>query len=119
MFPNRFNIYLHDTPSKSLFSRDARAFSHGCVRVQKPMEFAYTLLSLQEDNPEAVFNRALNSGKETQIDLASPVPVHIVYRTVWIDDAGEVQYRHDVYGRDTLVFDALVNVGVTLPALDS
>ena len=119
MFPNRFNIYLHDTPSKSLFSRDARAFSHGCVRVQKPMEFAYTLLSLQEDNPEAVFNRALNSGEETQIDLASPVPVHIVYRTVWIDDAGEVQYRHDVYGRDTLVFDALVNVGVTLPALDS
>lgn len=119
MFPNRFNIYLHDTPSKSLFSRDARAFSHGCVRVQKPMEFAYTLLSLQEDNPEATFNRALNSGKETQIDLASPVPVHIVYRTVWIDDAGEVQYRHDVYGRDTLVFDALVNVGVTLPALDS
>ena len=119
MFPNRFNIYLHDTPSKSLFSRDARAFSHGCVRVQKPMEFAYTLLSLQEDDPEAAFKRALNSGKETQIDLASPVPVHIVYRTVWVDDAGEVQYRHDVYNRDRMVFDALVNAGVTLPALDS
>lgn len=118
MFPNKFNIYLHDTPSKSLFSRDARAFSHGCVRVQKPMEFAYTLLSLQEDNPEAAFKRALNSGKETQIDLASPVPVHIVYRTVWIDDAGEVQYRHDVYGRDVMVFDALMNAGVTLPALE-
>ncbi len=119
MFPNKFNIYLHDTPSKSLFSRDARAFSHGCVRVQKPMEFAYTLLSLQEDDPEAAFKRALNTGRETQIDLASPVPVHIVYRTVWIDDAGEVQYRHDVYNRDRMVFDALVNAGVTLPALDS
>ncbi len=119
MFPNRFNIYLHDTPSKSLFSRDARAFSHGCVRVQKPMEFAYELLSLQEDNPEAAFNRALNSGKETQIDLAAPVPVHIVYRTVWIDGMGDVQYRHDVYNRDRMVFDALVNAGVTLPALDS
>ncbi len=118
MFPNRFNIYLHDTPSKSLFSRDARAFSHGCVRVQKPMEFAYTLLSLQETDPVAAFNRALNSGKETQIDLASPVPVHIVYRTVWIDHTGEVQYRHDVYGRDAMVFDALVNAGVTLPALE-
>ena len=118
MFPNKFNIYLHDTPSKSLFSRDARAFSHGCVRVQKPMEFAYTLLSLQEDDPEAAFKRALNTGRETQIDLASPVPVHIVYRTVWIDDAGEVQYRHDVYGRDVMVFDALMNAGVTLPALE-
>ncbi|OUS08733.1 hypothetical protein A9Q96_02660 [Rhodobacterales bacterium 52_120_T64] len=119
MFPNRFNIYLHDTPSKSLFSRDARAFSHGCVRVQKPMEFAYALLSLQEDNPETTFNRALNSGEETQINLAKPVPVHIVYRTVWIDSAGDVQYRHDVYSRDSMVFDALVNAGVTLPALDS
>ena len=119
MFPNRFNIYLHDTPSKSLFSRDARAFSHGCVRVQKPMEFAYTLLSLQEDDPEAAFKRALNSGKETQINLAAPVPVHIVYRTVWIDQAGEAEYRHDVYNRDSMVFDALVNAGVSLPALDS
>ncbi len=118
MFPNRFNIYLHDTPSKSLFSKDARAFSHGCVRVQKPMEFAYTLLSLQEDDPVAAFNRALNLGKETQIDLVSPVPVHIVYRTVFIDVAGEAQYRHDVYNRDRMVFDALVNAGVTLPALD-
>jgi len=117
MFPNRFNIYLHDTPSKSLFSRDARAFSHGCVRVQKPMEFAYTLLSLQEDDPEAAFQRALNTRKETQINLATPVPVHIVYRTVWIDQAGEVQYRHDVYNRDSMVFDALVNAGVSLPAL--
>ena len=118
MFPNRFNIYLHDTPSKSLFSRDARAFSHGCVRVQNPMQFAYTLLSLQEADPEAAFKRALNSGEETQIDLVKPVPVHIVYRTVWIDEAGEVQFRHDVYSRDRIVFDALVNAGVTLPALD-
>jgi len=119
MFPNRFNIYLHDTPSKSLFSQDARAFSHGCVRVQKPMEFAYTLLSLQEDDPKAAFKRALDSGRETQINLVTPVPVHIVYRTVWIDQAGEVQYRHDVYNRDSMVFDALVNAGVTLTALRS
>lgn len=119
MFPNKFNIYLHDTPARSLFSKDARAFSHGCVRVQKPMEFAYTLLSLQETDPEAAFHRALNTGKETQIDLARTVPVHIVYRTVWIDALGDVQYRHDVYGRDLLVFDALVNAGVTLPALES
>ncbi len=117
MFPNRFNIYLHDTPSKSLFSRDARAFSHGCIRVQNPFEFAYTLLSLQEDDPEAAFKRALNTGRETQINLVKPVPVHIVYRTVWIDQAGEAQFRHDIYNRDAMVFDALTNAGVTLPAL--
>jgi len=118
MFPNRFNIYLHDTPSKSLFARDARAFSHGCVRVQKPMEFAYTLLSLQEADPEAAFQRVLNTGKETQIDLVSPVPVHIVYRTVWIDSDGQPQYRHDVYNRDKMVFDALVAAGVTLTTVE-
>ena len=118
MFPNKYNIYLHDTPSKSLFSKDGRAFSHGCVRVQKPMEFAYTLLSRQETDPKAVFNDALMSGEETQIDLVSPVPVHIVYRTAWVDNSGEAQYRHDIYGRDILVFDALVNAGVTLPVLE-
>ena len=118
MFPNKYNIYLHDTPSKSLFSKDGRAFSHGCVRVQKPMEFAYTLLSKQEVNSKAVFNGALDTGEETQIDLVSPVPVHIVYRTAWVDNSGEPQYRHDIYGRDVLVFDALVNAGVTLPVLE-
>lgn len=118
MFPNKYNIYLHDTPAKSLFARDARAFSHGCVRVQKPMEFAYTLLSLQESDPQTVFHEALDTGEETQIDLVSPVPVHIVYRTVWIDHTGEVQYRHDVYGRDVMVYDALVIAGVSLPALE-
>jgi murein L,D-transpeptidase YcbB/YkuD len=118
MFPNKYNIYLHDTLAKSLFARDARAFSHGCVRVQKPMEFAYTLLSLQESNPQAAFHAALDTGEETQIDLASPVPVHIVYRTVWFDHMNVVQYRHDVYGRDVMVYDALVNAGVSLAALE-
>lgn len=118
MFPNKYNIYLHDTPAKSLFARDARAFSHGCVRVQKPMEFAYTLLSLQESDPKGVFHAALDTEEETQIDLLSPVPVHIVYRTVWFDHTNEVQFRHDVYGRDFLVFDALINAGVSLPALE-
>ncbi len=119
MFPNKYNIYLHDTPSRSLFAQDARAFSHGCVRVQKPMELAYTLLSLQETDPKGTFTTALESEEETQIALEKPVPVHIVYRTVWFDALGDVQYRHDVYGRDALVYDALINVGVTLPALES
>lgn len=117
MFPNKFNIYMHDTPARSLFSKDARAFSHGCVRVQKPLKFAYALLSLQTDNPEALFNDTLTSGKETQINLAKPVPVHIVYRTAWVDRDGEAQFRQDVYGRDELVMNALINAGVTFLAM--
>lgn len=117
MFPNRFNIYMHDTPAKSLFAKDARAFSHGCVRVHKPLEFAYALLSLQADDPETLFSTALATGEETQINLAKPVPVHIVYRTAWVDLDGESQFRHDVYGRDALVLNALIGAGVTLLAM--
>lgn len=115
MFPNKYNIYLHDTPSKSLFNRDARAYSHGCVRVQNPFDLAHTLLSLQEDDPESAFDAVLRTGRETRIDLAAPIPVHLVYRTVWIDGEGDAQYRHDVYGRDKLVFKALAAAGVTIP----
>lgn len=114
MFPNKYNIYLHDTPSKSLFARDARAYSHGCIRVQTPMEFAYELLAPQEVDPQLAFHAALDTGRETRIDLVTPVPVHIVYRTVWIDADGTPQYRHDVYGRDDLVMNQLMNAGVTL-----
>ncbi|OUS06327.1 hypothetical protein A9Q96_09740 [Rhodobacterales bacterium 52_120_T64] len=119
MFPNRFNIYMHDTPARSLFTKDARAFSHGCVRVQKPLEFAHALLSLQTNDPKSLFESILSSGEETQINLAKPVPVHIVYRTAWINRDGEAQFRHDIYGRDKLVYDALVNAGFTTPAIGS
>ena len=117
MFPNKYNIYLHDTPSRSLFNRDARAYSHGCVRVQKPMDLAYTLLSLQEDDPKSYFDSILATRRETQIDLAEPIPVHIVYRTAWFDKDGKINYRADIYGRDKLVFKALTKAGVTIPGL--
>lgn len=117
MFPNKFNIYMHDTPERSLFAKDARAFSHGCVRVEKPLEFAYALLSLQTNDPEVLFTTTLATGEETQINLEKPVPVHIVYRTAWVDREGEAQFRQDMYGRDDLVMNALINAGVTLPAV--
>ncbi|MEO0914760.1 MAG: L,D-transpeptidase family protein, partial [Pseudomonadota bacterium] len=75
MFPNQFNIYLHDTPSKSLFNRDARAYSHGCVRVQKPFELAHTLLAPQSDDPEGLFSSVLARGNERRINLETPVPI--------------------------------------------
>ncbi|NNK78359.1 MAG: L,D-transpeptidase family protein [Litoreibacter sp.] len=119
MFPNRHNIYLHDTPSKNLFSRQRRAFSHGCIRVHKPFDFAYALLKSQVNDPKGYFQRALSTRKEAQIDLKEPLPVHLVYYTAWVDQKGAPQYRNDVYGRDKRIFGALAKAGVSLRAVRS
>ena len=116
MFPNRYNIYLHDTPAKSLFSKEIRAFSHGCVRLQRPFEFAYELLSKQVDNPREYFQERLKTKRETQVDLEQPIPVHIIYRTAYTQAKGPVQYRRDVYGRDAKIWKAMANEGVVLRA---
>ncbi|MEY8827629.1 murein L,D-transpeptidase [Sedimentitalea sp. XS_ASV28] len=117
MFPNKYNIYLHDTPSKSLFDREVRAFSHGCIRLADPFDFAYALLSLQTDDPKGEFHRVLNSGRETKVTLDQPVPVHLIYRTALVDEKGRAEYRRDVYGRDAKIWKALENAGVTLAAV--
>lgn len=119
MFPNKYNIYLHDTPSRSLFNRDSRAFSHGCVRVQRPLELAYTLLAPQVSDPEATFQAARDTRRATRINLETPVPIYLTYQTVFLNDNGELAYRVDVYGRDELVFEALAENGVTLPEIAS
>ncbi len=119
MFPNKFNIYLHDTPSKSLFNRDTRAFSHGCVRLQKPFEFAHKLLEKQTSNPKGAFNAWLKTGKEQYVNLADPVPVYLTYRTVYFGDAKKPTFYADVYGRDKKVFNALSKAGVSLRAVQS
>jgi murein L,D-transpeptidase YcbB/YkuD len=119
MFPNRHNIYLHDTPAKSLFSRERRAFSHGCVRLSDPFDFAYALLAVQEDNPEAVFQRVLATGRETTLPLKVKVPVHLIYRTAFTQAKGRINFRPDVYGRDAKIFQALEDAGVELGAVRS
>ncbi len=119
MFPNKYNIYLHDTPSRSLFNRDSRAYSHGCVRVQRPLDLAYTLLAPQSSDPEATFQAARDTRRATTITLETPVPIYLTYQTVFLDETGELAYRVDVYGRDQLVFDALAENGVTLPEVAS
>lgn len=116
MFPNQWNIYLHDTPSKSLFKKDVRAFSHGCIRLGRPFDFAYALLAPQVDDPKAEFQRHLDTGRESTLMLKEPVPVHLVYFTAWPNARGRIEYRRDVYGRDARIFDALRAAGVELPA---
>ncbi len=115
LFPNTNNIYLHDTPSKNLFAKDVRAYSHGCIRLGDPFDFAYALLAVQSDDPQAEFAEVLDSGRETSIILDQHVPVHLVYFTAWPNAKGEIEYRNDIYGRDGLILDALVAAGVVLP----
>lgn len=112
MFPNPWNIYLHDTPAKDLFDRETRAFSHGCIRLQKPREFAYHLLAKQTNDPQGAFHQTLETGNETRVKLEEPIPVHLEYRTAFTNVRGGLQFRRDVYGRDGRVWAALEAEGV-------
>lgn len=116
MFPNKYAIYLHDTPDKNLFQRETRAYSSGCVRLHQPYDFAYELLTPQEADPVTFFQRILNSGQQTRVNLDQPVPVHLIYRTAFTRAKGHMQYRRDVYGRDARIWDALSQAGVALRA---
>lgn len=114
MFPNKYNIYLHDTPAKNLFSREVRAYSHGCIRLNDPFDFAYALLAAQEDDPKAFFQSQLRTGREARVNLQVPVPVHIIYRTAFTDARGNLNFRRDIYGRDARIWEALQKAGVEL-----
>ena len=100
LFPNSNNIYLHDTPSKSLFERENRAFSHGCVRVGKPRELAIELLKQDPSWTPARIDKAMHAGKESWYTLKRKVPVYIGYFTAWVDRKGNLNFFKDVYQRD-------------------
>ncbi len=106
MFPNRHAIYLHDTPSKSLFQRTTRAFSHGCIRVYQPMEFADALLASDSRLGVQQVSSGINSGKNQTLPLGEHIPVHITYITAWVEN-GRINYRNDIYGHDRRVAAAL------------
>lgn len=99
--PNPYNVYLHDTPAKSLFARDLRAFSHGCIRLEQPMELAIALTGRTQAELEAL----IEAGRETAIALDAPLPVYVVYWTAFVADDGHVEFRRDIYERDRLVRD--------------
>jgi murein L,D-transpeptidase YcbB/YkuD len=100
LFPNSNNIYLHDTPAKSLFERESRAFSHGCVRVGKPRELAIELLKQDPAWTPARIDKAMHAGKESWYSLKKKVPVYIGYFTAWVDRDGNLNFYKDVYQRD-------------------
>ena len=103
MFPNKQNIYLHDTPADALFDRNDRAFSHGCVRVEKPMELADLILSKASDVTPEQFRAILAGGEEKHIRLDRGIPVYLAYLTAWVDDEAGVRFYPDLYDRDSAV----------------
>jgi murein L,D-transpeptidase YcbB/YkuD len=110
-FPNKFLVYQHDTPDKNLFARDERAFSHGCMRVQNPDQYASTLLNITMPNasytPEKI--RSMYGRSEIDLKFPTPIPVNITYQTAFVDDAGKLQIRRDIYGRDATMIGLLKN----------
>jgi L,D-transpeptidase YcbB len=100
VFPNRYNIYLHDTPAKSLFENEKRAFSHGCIRIQRPFELACYLLRNDEQWSEEKIKQEMNRESERRVKLTKAVAVYIVYFTSWVDSDGILHFREDVYGHD-------------------
>jgi len=106
LFPNKYSVYLHDTPSKSLFANDTRAFSHGCMRVKDPWDFAASLLAYYHDIDVDKLRKMVGSG-ERWVKLDHKIPVHVTYFTAWVDDSGKLQVRNDIYGHDKRVLSAL------------
>ena len=108
MLPNRYNVYLHDTPARELFKRTRRSFSHGCIRLGRPLDLAvYLLRHSRHPLDRGQIQQMIDQGRRKVILLDNPVPVHIIYRTVLALETGEVFFYPDLYGRDRLLARAL------------
>jgi murein L,D-transpeptidase YcbB/YkuD len=107
MMPNKHNIYLHDTPSKDKFLQTARAFSHGCIRLSRPVDLAYALVPDLGGWSKERIDAAWASGKTTRASFTDHIPVHLMYGTAFRGDAGMIEFRPDVYGRDRKLYNAL------------
>ena len=109
LFPNIYNIYLHDTPSKVLFKLEKRAFSHGCIRISETMKMIKFLLADDPNWNEQRIEEALHSGREKYVVLKKSIPVYIIYLTSFVDGKGLLNFRRDIYERDNglkeMIFD--------------
>lgn len=108
MFPNSHDIYMHDTPSRELFAEDVRAFSHGCVRVENPRDFAAVLLGWSAEEVAA----HIATPKTETVKLIEKIPVHLTYFTAWPDETGRIVFFDDIYGRDRAMEDGRSGVAV-------
>jgi murein L,D-transpeptidase YcbB/YkuD len=107
MFPNKYNVYLHDSSARHLFDREVRSFSHGCVRIEQPLELAAFLLKSDPEWPMERIIEEIETGAEQEVRIPDPIDVHVVYLTCWVDDDGSIQFRDDIYGRDAELAAAL------------
>ncbi|MCA0267801.1 MAG: L,D-transpeptidase family protein [Bacteroidetes bacterium] len=107
MFPNAHNIYLHDTPADQLFARQNRALSHGCIRLSRPADLALWALGPNGGWDSTRVDSAMNGSRELRVNLTRTIPVFLVYQTAWVDEAGRVQFRDDLYGHDRRLLAAL------------
>jgi murein L,D-transpeptidase YcbB/YkuD len=104
MFPNRFSVYLHDTPSKGLFNHKVRTFSHGCIRIEQPLALAaYLVPDLSVED----LDELIKSDDTIKVSLPEPITVHTLYWTAWVDGNGEINFREDIYGRDEALRELL------------
>jgi murein L,D-transpeptidase YcbB/YkuD len=107
MFPNRFSVYLHDTPARQLFAQSMRTFSSGCIRVENPVALAVYLLRDQPQwTPEKIKSLSSRTQEQT-VRLTRPIPVHLLYWTAWVNEEGYIEFRNDIYGRDLILDNAL------------
>ncbi len=109
VFPNRFAIYMHDTPKRDLFSQSARNFSHGCIRVSDPLALAaFALEEEKKDWTVEKIKETIDTGRRKIVQLTAPLSVHLTYQTTWVDKEGSIHFNRDVYGRDTELSLALL-----------
>jgi L,D-transpeptidase YcbB len=106
MFPNQYSVYIHDTPTRNLFTHADRSFSSGCIRISKPLELAAFLLSDKPEWTMAQIQKIIDQGKEHTVRI-KPVPVHLLYLTTWAESDGTVHFRKDIYDRDQPLLNAL------------
>ncbi len=109
LFPNSYSIYLHDTPSKSLFNETDRAFSHGCIRVKEPAKLAAFLLRDDPNWTAVSIKSAMHSGKERYVNISKKVPVFIAYLTAFVDRDNKLNFRKDIYNLDQALGSMIIS----------
>jgi murein L,D-transpeptidase YcbB/YkuD len=118
MLPNRYQVYLHDTPSKTLFAKTERAYSSGCIRLEKPIELAEYLLGADPKWSRQKILAAIATSREQTVRLSTSIPVYLLYWTAWVNEDGVTHFRRDIYSRDTVLEKTLRSAVPTLPSED-